>query len=239
MDALTEIWQDADKKPTKRTVRTTPRRRGADAYDSLLWRLLARFDDGIEEDSRRGGVFGVTSAQRGAGVSTVAANLAIRAADHRMRPALLIEASPAKPGVARAFSMREGLGLADALAGRCPLSKAIHSSNVEGLDVMPLGTRGLIDRVGLDQQMIHEMVDGLRESHDFVIFDLPDASRLGQFLLMARRLDGALLAVRSAKTRSAALRRAVEQLRGDGVNLVGSVVCRQRQYLPGWLQRRL
>jgi Mrp family chromosome partitioning ATPase len=220
-------------------ARPVPRRRGADAYDTLLWRLQPRLEESREKNDGAGFLVGVTACDRKAGVSTVASNLAIRAADHQMRPVLLIDASSQQPTVARQFRLRDALGLADALAGRCSMSEAIHETSVDGLDVMPLGTAGLMDRVGLDCQQVEAMIGGLRESHQMVVFDLPEVSELRHMLLVARRLDAVVLAIRHETTSATMLERVADQLQADGVNLVGSVVCAHKQYVPNWLRRRL
>ena len=224
--------------PRHAESRAVPRRRGADAYDTLLWRLHPRLEERAGADGA-GFLVGVTSCDRRAGVSTVAANLAIRAADHQMRPVLLVDGATTRPSVARQFRLRETKGLADALAGRCEINEAIQETPVEGLDVMPLGTTGLIDRVGLDHQLVDAMLAGLRESHEMVVFDLPEASELRHMLLVARRLDAAILALRCEKTSQGAASRAADQLRADGVNLIGSVMTRRRERVPAWLRRRL
>ncbi|MEN0110924.1 MAG: CpsD/CapB family tyrosine-protein kinase [Planctomycetota bacterium] len=218
-------------------ARAVPRRRGADAYDTLLWRMQPRLEDAGGRGA--GYMVGVTSCDRRAGVSTVAANLAIRAADHQMRPVLLVEGASARPTVARQFRLRGETGLADLLAGRAGPGDAIHRTAVEGLEVMPLGTNGLMDRVGLDHQKVEATLDGLRESHELVVFDLPVASELRHMLLVARRLDAAILALKNEATPRGDAERTANQLRADGVNLIGSVVTRHRNYVPNWLRRRL
>lgn len=238
MDTTTRKEKAAS--PREAISRPVPRRRGADAYDTLLWRLHPRLEEGLDRDSGGAGfLVGVTSCDRKAGTSTVAANLAIRAADHQMRPVLLIDGSAARPAVARQFRLRGSLGLADALAGSCSINEAIHETPVDGLEVMPVGTAGLMDRVGLDHQQVDAMLSGLRESHEMVVFDLPEASELRHMLLVARRLDAAILTLRSEATSGELVEQTAEQLRADGVNLVGSVVSRRRQYVPNWLRRRL
>ena len=88
-------------------VRPVPRRRGADAYDTLLWRLQPRLGESRVKSDGAGFLVGVTACDRKAGVSTVAANLAIRAADHQMRPVLLIDSACQQP--ADYHSIRRGL----------------------------------------------------------------------------------------------------------------------------------
>lgn len=230
---------ESSKTATDRASRPVPRRRGADAYDTLLWRLHPRLEEVASKEGGGGFLVGVTACDRKAGVSTVAANLAIRAADHQMRPVLLVDGASSHPSVARQFRLRGEMGLADALAGRCSMQDAIHETAVDGLEVMPVGTAGLMDRVGLDHQQVDAMLSGLRESHEMIVFDLPQAGELRHMLLVARRLDAAVLALRSEATRRTTIERTAEQLRADGVNLVGTVIARKRQYVPNWIRRRL
>ncbi len=220
---------------TRSTQPIIPRRRGADAYDTLLWRLQPQ----MEDNRGAGFLTGITACSRGAGVSTVAANLAIRAADHHMDPVLLVDANVAHPQVARKFRMRNAYGLADVLAGQCSVQEAIHPTPVQGLEVMPLGTAGLMDRVGLHHEQFEAMLAGFRESHDMIVFDLPEVSELRHMLLVARQLDAAILALRSERTSHRVAEETASRLRADGVKLVGSVVTRQRHYVPNWLRRRL
>lgn len=222
-----------------RGSRAVPRRRGADPYDTLLWRLQPRLDAVAAREGGGGFLVGVTACDRKAGTSTVAANLAIRAADHQMRPVLLIDASANHPSVAREFRLRDEMGLADALAGDCELNDAIHSTGVDGLQVMPLGTAGRMDRIGLDHQLVEAMLGSLRESHEMIVFDLPQVQELRHMLLVARRLDAAVFSLRSEATRRAVVERTAEQMRMDGVNLVGTVVTKDRRYVPNWIRRRL
>lgn len=222
-----------------RRARTVPRRRGADAYDTLLWRLDARLEaiDPVDNDCAT--IVGVTACDRRAGVSTLAANLAIRAADHSMGPALLIDASPERPAIGRRFGLKKAMGLADLLAERCELTDAAHPTGVEGLDAMPIGTPGLIDQIGLAPDAIDGVLSGLREAYEIVFVDLPCVADMRRMLAVARRLDAAVLAVRSNATRSSDVERGSAQLRTDGVPLIGSVLVRHRRNVPSWLARRL
>ncbi|TWT48715.1 CpsD/CapB family tyrosine-protein kinase [Botrimarina hoheduenensis] len=237
MKVSTPVAEDTDPLSDTQPAETkrAPRRRGADPYDTLLWRLQPRME------GRLSGAYllGITGCESRAGVSTIASNLAIRAADNQVRPVLLIDANTAAPRIAKNFRLRKTLGLGDLLTGGCGLEDAIHASSVEGLDIMPLGSRGIIERGGLDQRVVDTVIESLRESYELVIFDLPAVDRLRHNLLVARRLDGVVMTVRNESTPASRLNEATEQLRADGVELVGAVLNRQRQYTPGWLRRWL
>lgn len=211
----------------------TTRRRGAEFYDTLLWRVRSRADADAEDSL----LVGVTAGARRSGVSTVAANLAIRAADHHMAPALLVDANLTHPRVQRVFRLQNVRGLADVLSGGCALEEALHTTRVDGLEVLPMGTPSLLDRLSVEPQRVAALLQQLRERYRFVVFDLPEAEQLRNALLFARSVDTALFVIRSESIDRSVARLAIDHLRQDGVPLAGAVVTCKRQYAPKWLVR--
>lgn len=210
----------------------TPRRRGADYYDTILWRLLPA----SLADAEGGAAIGVTSGAERSGVSTVAANLAIRAADHLGGPVLLIDANLARPRLARAFRTHRAKGLGDILAGACEPADAIHETGVDGLSLLPAGAAALSDRLSIDQQTIDSLLKELVDEYRLVFVDLPTVAKLRKSLLLARRLDEVLLVVRSESQRRQGAQTALARLRDDGVRVAGAVVTQQRDYIPRWFR---
>src|SRR5450755_1964631 len=80
-------------RPAIASAATICQRPGAEYFDALLWRLFDRREDvdGV------GYLLGVTGCARQSGVTTVTANLAIRAADHGLGPVLLVDANDHHP----------------------------------------------------------------------------------------------------------------------------------------------
>ncbi|MEQ8210911.1 MAG: hypothetical protein RH917_13880 [Lacipirellulaceae bacterium] len=212
-----------------------PHRRGSEVYDAALMRLRVR----MNSDDGMGYALGLTSCERGSGVSTFAANLAIRAADLQLGPVLLVDAHPGRSTVASAFGVEAGPGLGEVLSGRAPLENGIQQSAVAGLDLMTLGGKGLLERASVETERIGNLIKQLRAEYPIILFDFPDAQHMMHTLLLGQLMDGLLLVVRSERVRS---RRAVDslrQLRSDGMNVIGSVMTRRRSYLPTWVDRRL
>ncbi len=207
----------------------TPRRRGAEYYDTILWRLRTDSDPG------QATMLGVTGCGRRNGVSTIAANLAIRAADHRMSPVLMVDANLHNPKQHRSFRMHDAAGLAEVLSGSAPLEACVHASSVDGLDVMPLGAVHLLDRASIDPQRFQSLMTELRDQYRTVVFDLPEADEMRHALLFARALDAAVFAIRSESVRRRDAQVAVSRLKGDGVKVVGAVLTRKKRYAPAWL----
>lgn len=223
-----------DSTPVRTPIRgaMTQRRRGADYYDTILWRVRPQV-----MEPATGFTLGVTSCNRRAGVSTVAANLAIRAADHQLTPTLLVDANLIHPRQERSFRLYDAPGLADILAGECEVEEGIHPSGVSGLSVMPLGSVGLIDRASVDYERLSALLTELRSDFATTIFDLPEVRHLRHSLLIAQQVDAALLVLRSEKTRRKVAQAAVARLTADNVNVVGSVVTQSKNYMPRWFRR--
>lgn len=223
-----------DARPMRTPIRgaMTQRRRGADYYDTILWRVRPQ-----ESHGETGFTLGVTSCNRRAGVSTVAANLAIRAADHQLTPTLLVDANLIHPRQERAFRLYDAPGLADILAGECEVEEGIHPSGVAGLSVMPLGSVGLIDRASVDYERLGALLTELRSDYATTVFDLPEVRHLRHSLLIAQQVDAALLVLRSEKSRRKVAQAAVARLTADNVTVVGTVVTQQKNYVPRWFRR--
>lgn len=233
---VTERQDDADI-PTRAAVRPAavdvPRRRGAAYFDTILWRLRSRAD----EVNGTGHLVGVTGCTRRSGTSTVAANMAIRAADHGMTPTLLVDANFRHPRQRQLMRTRKGPGLAEILAGRASVAEAVQATQAAGLSVLAPGSRDVIERSAFDQDRLEALLKELRHEYRFVVFDLSEADDLNHGLLFAHRLDAALLVIRAEGVRRRGAESTASRLVADGVNLVGTVVTGQKRYTPHWLRR--
>jgi Mrp family chromosome partitioning ATPase len=212
-----------------------PPRPGAEHYDTLLWRLCARRPDALDASF----LLGLVGCGRQAGVSTVATNLAIRAADHGLGPVLLVDANVAHPHLHRLWKLKPSAGLADVLAGQAALEACLQTTSVAGLDLLPFGDARRLDQARIDPLRFEGVVSQMREQYSLVICDLPEARDMGHALLLAGVLDGALVVVRSERVGRHAAQQTINRLASDGVNMVGAVITDHRHYLPNWLNQRL
>jgi Mrp family chromosome partitioning ATPase len=213
------------------SVPTVCQRPGAEYFDGLLWRLFDRREDA----DGAGYLLGVTGCARQSGVSTVAANLAIRAADHGLGPVLLIDANDQHPQLQRLFGAKSGAGLADVLAGQALLATAAQATRVPGLQLLSLGTAGLISRLRTDPARIEALVAELREIYSLVLVDLPGACQMSHSPCLAHALDGAVLVIRSERIGRGVANECQRRLIHDGIHVLGAVLTDQHTYLPSWL----
>lgn len=209
----------------------TPRRRGADPYDAILWRVAPKVTP-----TELGFALGVTSCDRRAGVSTTAANLAIRAADRRLTPVLLIDANLDHPRQEINFRLHDAPGLTELLAKECELQNAVHPSRIDGLSIMPLGSPSLVDRTNADFETFSALMQELRSEYAVIVCDLPCVADFRQSLLLAQQLDSAVVVLKSESTRRRDAETAIRRLASDGIEVAGAVIAQKRNYVPRWFQ---
>jgi tyrosine-protein kinase Etk/Wzc len=222
----------ASRRPRPAVVKQ-PRR--ADPYDALLWRLEAR----QSSDAAGPLSIGLVGSERRTGVTTVAANLAVRAAQLQMGPVLLIEANWEGPRLARIWRLPRGPGLAELVAGKASYSECLRAGPVPDLNVLAAGTPRRREWPVLDAVTVSALLAEAGADHNLILFDLPAADQLHQALLVAKRLDQVLLVVRAEATRQRDAQKVADRLVDDGVPLAGAVLNRQRTYVPRWLERWL
>lgn len=182
-------------------------------------------------------VIGVTSCNRGAGVSTVANNLAVAAAQILAGRVVLVDANLKRPSVRKRFRMPKSSGLSDALHGDSELTTCIQNSPVGNLCVVPAGAANALTEEYCDPTAMSELVDALKKEAAFIVFDLPAAVELSTCFAMVGSLDGVLLVVEAERTDSRAAVRARKQLVEAHANMLGIVFNKRREYIPGWLYR--
>ncbi len=181
----------------------------------------------------------LVSALPGEGVSTVALGLAASMAEVARQGVLVIDLNSANPTLAGRLGTDPDAGLGELLAKDATRAEAIVESQIPRLFVLG---RGRLD-ADLSQpsslSLFEDLVKGMRSDFDYVIIDGGSVSSSPDSLLVASKVDGVILVVQAERTGSETVRDASNQLRTAGANLLGAVLNRRRNYLPGFLSRNL
>jgi receptor protein-tyrosine kinase len=181
--------------------------------------LMLRWFDRAEERQ----VLTIVGADRGAGRTYLAANLAVVFAQLGERT-LLIDADMRNPRQHQLFSLENRTGFSTMLAGRLREDATVRIPDLAGLSVLPAGPTPpnpleLLNRLNFEEFMI-----GVRGLYDVIIVDTP-AMTVGEDAAMIAVKTGAALAVaRNDSTRVAAFTDLVQGLMDAGVAVVGSVL---------------
>ena len=209
--------------------------RASDHYEALM-RRLQNMDNGSRGQPQ---TIGLTSCARGEGVSTVAANLAIHAAAVFSRPVLLVDAHAAHPSSSRMFRLKGSPGLAEALLGQIDPTDCIQPSRLENLSVLAAGS-GTESAKGIyNSAALTKFLGALQREFGFIVFDLPTANELSPCFALAAKFDGVLLVIEAERVKSEVARWVKQQLVQSGAKLLGVILNKRREHLPGWLYRAL
>ncbi len=170
------------------------------------------------------------------GSTTVVANLAATKSAEGRRVAV-IDANFRRPGVAPVYDLdEEGPGLGDVLAGEAELHDVLRSAP-NGVDVITAGTPAKRVFERLSTLAFDELLAALRESHDFVFVDVPPAVVAGEAMVVANKVDAAVLVVCANREHRGLVSRLSGQLRDAHAQFVGVVINRARITVGGYFKQ--
>jgi capsular exopolysaccharide synthesis family protein len=194
-----------------------PRSREAEAYRGVRTALyFSNHGEGAK-------VYQITSAERQAGKTLLAANLAGSVAQSGKR-VLLIDGDLRRPSVHRLFGLSAAQGLATVLTGQAEVQEVLQASGVEGLTILPCGPRPHNPAELLTSPRFAELLNQLRERFDCIIIDTPATLVVSDPAVVAPRVDGVLLVIRESHSGWPQAQRAQGLLDTVGANVVGVIV---------------
>ena len=164
----------------------------------------------------------ITSADVGAGKSTITVNLGILLAQID-RSVLLVDADLRRPVLHTLLQVPNALGLSSYLSGRAMLEAVVTTTSVPNLSVMPSGPIEPNPSDLLSSQRMRDLLKAAAEQYDLVLVDSPPVLAASDAATLAPVVDGILLVVGSGVTKLS-LRRAKEQLNAVHGRILGAVV---------------
>jgi len=160
----------------------------------------------------------IASAGPNDGKSMTAANLAITLAQAGSR-ILLVDADLRRGVLHKQFSVANGPGLAEVLAGQLPWTETVVPTYVHGLDLMPRGAAShhWHNLFAQTPRFMSECAG----KYDYYIFDTAPVMVADDVLSIAPHADGLIFVVRAGFTSGRIARAALEMLRQRRVNVIG------------------
>ncbi|MFV1966090.1 MAG: polysaccharide biosynthesis tyrosine autokinase [Pirellulaceae bacterium] len=176
--------------------------------------------------SMRGGgpmITQVTSPNPGDGKTTISGNLAIATAQSG-KQVLLVDADFRRPCVHSLFEMDNDVGTSSLIAGTAELADALQDGPVENLSILTCGPRPQDPSALLLSSQFARLLEVLRGKFEVIIIDTPPVLAVTDPLNVAQHVDGTFVVVRLNKNARNTSRRALDELKGVGANLLGVVV---------------
>jgi capsular exopolysaccharide synthesis family protein len=193
-----------------------------EAFLRLRTRILAN------EPERLARTLLVTSAEAGAGKSTVVAHLATAMARSGRR-VIVVDGNLRQPALHQFFGVSSDSGLCDVLMGQHSLDEVLQDTDVPGLQVLASGSPGsdcVVDL--LDSCRMTDTVHHLAEEADLVLIDTPSVLSVADATALAPMTDYVLLVVGSAQVTEGGLRATCQQLTDINAKIAGVVINRVR-----------
>ncbi|HEV7301963.1 MAG TPA: polysaccharide biosynthesis tyrosine autokinase [Tepidisphaeraceae bacterium] len=165
----------------------------------------------------------ITSPTQGDGKSTTASNLAIAIAQAGRRT-LIVDTDFRRPQLHKIFEIKDEIGLSSVLAGRETLDKAIHSTGVKGLEILPCGPIPSNPSEILNSEAFNKLLNTLGTRYDLVVLDSPPVSPVTDARILGAICDATLLVLKSEKNTRKGASLAADALHSVGARVLG-VIC--------------
>ena len=170
---------------------------------------------------------GVTSCARGAGVSTVALNLAMVAAKNCDQPVLLLDLSTAHSTFPARLGIYSDPGLHDALAGGPRPGENAAATPIRNLSLLAANRFGPGHALSVDGRRLGDMLQALKQEFGFIVVDLPTVESSLCFAASAA-LNGVLLVMEAERTSFEAAARAKRRLMQANATILGAILNKSR-----------
>jgi capsular exopolysaccharide synthesis family protein len=165
----------------------------------------------------------VTSAGPGEGKSTVLANLAVTMA-HAGQKVLLIDCDLRKPVLHRVFSLENKCGMTNLLLDQCALEEAVQPTFVENLFVVTSGPIPPNPSEMLGSKQFGAVLEHYAGGFDRVLIDSSPAGVVTDSMVLARQVDGVIMAVYAEKAKVDQVKYVKEQMAKADAYMLGVVL---------------
>ena len=163
----------------------------------------------------------VTSAEPNEGKSTTAANLAVTMAQAG-NSTILVDCDLRRPSLHELFEVSNKSGFTEAVLQDG--SPNLQQTSVENLRLLTSGTKPPNPADLLGSKRTDDILQGLADSADYVIFDAPPVIAVTDAVVLGAKVDGVLLVLQAGKSRRDHAERAKQILEQAKVRIVGATL---------------
>ncbi|MBA3942947.1 MAG: polysaccharide biosynthesis tyrosine autokinase [Herpetosiphonaceae bacterium] len=166
----------------------------------------------------------VTSPSQDEGKSTLCANIAAVLAQSGQQ-VMLVDGDLRRPTQHKLFELTNRSGLSELF--KQPLSElenVIRRTSIKGVSLVTAGAIPPNPAELIGSEKMRGILQQLQTQADIVLIDTPPVTPVTDAVVLAQRVDGVVLVVRSDVTKMSACQQAVAQLQHVGANVIGLVI---------------
>jgi protein-tyrosine kinase len=179
----------------------------------------------------------VVSCHGSTGSTTTTALLAATLAEGQRLRVLVVDGNFRTPAVKLVFNVSNRTGFNEVIFDGIPLDVGIQRTDRPNLSVMTTGKTMVCPPHIFEGRAIEDVIARLKEQFDFIIFDAAPLLEFPDAYGLAPKVDGVLLVVAAERTSVGDAQMAKRNLEMAGGRLIGAVLNRQRDYVPGLVKR--
>tara|TARA_R110000868_G_scaffold383578_12_gene650771 strand:+ start:20943 stop:23291 length:2349 start_codon:yes stop_codon:yes gene_type:complete len=165
----------------------------------------------------------VTSATKGEGKSTVAANLAVTFSEAE-KSVLIIDLDLRRPTQHKIFGENREPGLTDSLFETIKISDITNTTIAPNVDLITVGKKTPEPATVLDSKRLKQLIDKLGERYDHVILDTAPYGIISDSASLLRLVDGIVVVSRFNVTTKRELNFTIEGLKHLNADVLGIVL---------------
>ena len=157
------------------------------------------------------------------GKSVTAANLAVVFAQANYKT-IVVDANLRHPVLHQVFNMNNEVGLGDMLdSPELPIEECLKSTPIKNLQILTSGTPLPDPSERLGSGRMAEILVGLKNNAEIVIFDSPPVLVYADATVLSRRMDGLILVIRAGKSGRGAVNQTIFDLQNTSADLLGII----------------
>ena len=180
-----------------------------------------------------------SGATPGAGTTTAVLEVARQLSGTFGLRALVIELARSRPVYLRKFRFDPAKTLEACAGGRLRASECVQRDN-SGLWFLPASADGAASDQNLAlPAVLRRVLDEVGADFDLALVDAPPIVEEADFMAVASVIPKMVLVVEAGRTRYDALERIKRALSAQDVTILGAILCKHRQFIPGWIYRWL
>jgi capsular exopolysaccharide synthesis family protein len=137
---------------------------------------------------------------------------------------LLLDTDMRRPRLHKTFGVPNDMGISSLVVGEGSLEKAIKSTEVPGLFVLPCGPIPPNPAELLHTEAFKQLLRTVRGQFDRVILDSPPLNAVADSAVLATQVDGVVVVLKAGRTNRELARRAVRALQDVQARIAGAVL---------------